>query len=93
MIQYNNSYKYPNNNIKMSESPRYDRVKTFLLYQQYLGSGHLSDKEKCRLIDGLAGIIQQCYDNSLEPDKIYLFTERFTRQFQEKLKRFKEKKY
>ena len=53
------------------------RWETYILYQRYLAAGSLPEEDNKKLIDGLADIIQKCYDNSLEPDKIHILTDSF----------------
>ncbi|OGJ12925.1 hypothetical protein A3K82_01525 [Candidatus Pacearchaeota archaeon RBG_19FT_COMBO_34_9] len=54
-----------------------DRKETYRLYLNYIEGRKLSEAENNKLIDGLTDIIIKCYDNSCEPDKIFLFTEQF----------------
>ena len=54
------------------------RKETYALYQKYLkDNDSLSESEKDCLIKGLVQIIQQCYEVSTEPDKIFIYTEQF----------------
>ena len=57
------------------------RKEIHALYQKYLkDKNSLSESEKDCLIKGLVNIIQQCYEVSTEPDKIFIYTEQFKEQ-------------
>ena len=64
----------------MEESEPIKRWETFLLYHRYLSAGRkLPEREYRKLVDGLVNIIQNCHENSTEPDKIYIYTDAFKR--------------
>mgnify|MGYP001571127264 CR=1 FL=1 len=62
----------------MIESEPVKRWETFLLYKKYQATGkRLPEEEYKKLVDGLVNIIQNCYENATEPDKIHIFTDSF----------------
>ena len=61
--------------LEKCETPK--RRETYLLYRHYEAIGKLPEEEYKKLVDGLVDIIRNCHENSLEPDKIHIFTEQF----------------
>lgn len=50
---------------------------TYLLYRRYLATGNLPEADSKKLIDGLAVVINDCYRDRFEGDKIFLHTNQF----------------
>jgi len=64
---------------KMAGIKTYNKWETILLYKRYQAVEKLPERDNKKLIDGLVSIIQECYENSLEPNKIHNLTKQFTK--------------